>query len=115
MSAWTFIKPPSQYPSWTADLGGSYFDRIHSDGLKLHLVKRLEQLGHKVTLEPIEAAKPHDLVTQEISPAVLIFCDPLEKRKKIGADLIPGEEKVIESFSGKEPIPATFLSGSQRG
>jgi hypothetical protein len=32
------------------DLGGNYFDRIHSDGLKRHyLVKRLEQLGHKVT------------------------------------------------------------------
>jgi hypothetical protein len=33
------------------DLGGNYFDRIHSDGLKLYLVKRLQQLGHKVTLE----------------------------------------------------------------
>ena len=38
------------------DLGGNYFDRIHSDGLKRYLVKRLEQLGHKVTLEPIVAA-----------------------------------------------------------
>jgi transposase len=38
------------------DLGGNYFDRIHSDGLKRYLVKRLEQLGHKVTLEPMEAA-----------------------------------------------------------
>ena len=38
------------------DLGGNYFDRIHSDDLKRYLVKRLEQLGHKVTLEPIEAA-----------------------------------------------------------
>ncbi len=38
------------------DLGGNYFDRIHSDSLKRYLVKRLEQLGHKVTLEPIEAA-----------------------------------------------------------
>jgi hypothetical protein len=37
------------------DLGGNYFDRIHSDGLKRYLVKRLQQLGHKVTLEPIEA------------------------------------------------------------
>jgi transposase len=33
------------------DLGGNYFDRIHS-----YLVKRLQQLGLKVTLEPIEAA-----------------------------------------------------------
>ena len=38
------------------DLGGNYFDRIHSDGLKRYLVKRLQQLGHKVTLEPIETA-----------------------------------------------------------
>ena len=38
------------------DLGGTYFDRIHSDGLKRYLVKRLQQLGHKVTLEPMEAA-----------------------------------------------------------
>jgi hypothetical protein len=29
------------------DLGGDYFDRIHSDGLKRYLVKRLEQLGHR--------------------------------------------------------------------
>jgi len=38
------------------DLGGNYFDRIHSVGLWRYLVKRLEQLGHKVTLEPMEAA-----------------------------------------------------------
>jgi transposase len=38
------------------DLGGNYFDRIHSDGLKRYLVKRLQQLGNKVTLEPMEAA-----------------------------------------------------------
>jgi len=38
------------------DLGGNYFDHIHSDGLKRYLVKRLQQLGHKVTLEPMEAA-----------------------------------------------------------
>jgi transposase len=38
------------------DLGGNYFDRIHSDGLKRYLLKRLQQLGHKVTLEPMEAA-----------------------------------------------------------
>jgi transposase len=37
------------------DLGGNYFDRIHSEGLKRYLVKRLQQLGHKVTLEPMEA------------------------------------------------------------
>ena len=38
------------------DLGGNYFDRIHADGLKRYLVRRLQQLGHKVTLEAIEAA-----------------------------------------------------------
>ena len=38
------------------DLGGDYFDRIHSDSLKRYLVKRLQQLGHKVILEPMEAA-----------------------------------------------------------
>jgi transposase len=38
------------------DLGGNYFDRIHSDGLKRYLVKRLEQLGHKVTLDAVVAA-----------------------------------------------------------
>ena len=37
------------------DLGGNYFDRIHSDGLKRYLVKRPQQVGHKVTLEPMEA------------------------------------------------------------
>lgn len=33
------------------ELGGGYFDQIHSEGLKRHLVQRLEGLGHKVTLE----------------------------------------------------------------
>jgi transposase len=37
------------------DLGGTYFDRIHSEGLKRYLVKRLQQLGQKVALEPMEA------------------------------------------------------------
>jgi len=38
------------------DLGTDYFDRLHADGLKRYLVKRLEGLGHKVTLMPQEAA-----------------------------------------------------------
>jgi transposase len=38
------------------DLGGDYFDRIDSDGLKRYFVRRLEKLGHKVTLVPIKAA-----------------------------------------------------------
>jgi transposase len=35
-----------------ADLGSSYFDRLHADGLKRYLVKRLESLGHAVILQP---------------------------------------------------------------
>lgn len=38
------------------DLGVDYFDRLHADGLKRYLIKRLEGLGHKVTLLPKEAA-----------------------------------------------------------
>jgi transposase len=37
------------------DLGGDYFDRLHSDGLKRYLIRRLENLGHKVALSPQEA------------------------------------------------------------
>ena len=33
------------------DLGADYFDRLNADGLKRYLVRRLEALGHKVTLE----------------------------------------------------------------
>ena len=35
-----------------ADLGSNYFDRLHAEGLKRYLVKRLESLGHSVTLAP---------------------------------------------------------------
>jgi hypothetical protein len=31
------------------DLGGDYFDRLRSDGLKHYYVKRLQQLGLSVT------------------------------------------------------------------
>jgi transposase len=34
------------------DLGGDYFDRLHADGLKRYLVRRLESLGHRVALLP---------------------------------------------------------------
>jgi transposase len=34
------------------DLGSNYFDRLNADGLKRYLVKRLESLGHSVTLQP---------------------------------------------------------------
>jgi transposase len=33
------------------DLGSDYFDRLNADGLKRYLVRRLEALGHKVTIE----------------------------------------------------------------
>jgi transposase len=33
------------------DLGSNYFDRLNADGLKRYLVKRLESLGHSVTLQ----------------------------------------------------------------
>ena len=36
------------------DLGNDYFDHLNSESLKRHLVKRLEKLGHKVTLEPLK-------------------------------------------------------------
>jgi len=34
------------------DLGGTYFDRLDPRRLTRYLVRRLERLGHKVTLEP---------------------------------------------------------------
>jgi transposase len=39
-----------------SDLGADYFDRLDSDRLTRNLVKRLEKLGHKVTLESQEPA-----------------------------------------------------------
>lgn len=38
------------------DLGGSYFDRLDPEHLTRYLVRRLERLGHKVTLEPVPTA-----------------------------------------------------------
>lgn len=35
------------------ELGENFFDRLHGDRLTRHLVKRLESLGHRVTLEPV--------------------------------------------------------------
>ena len=34
------------------ELGGDYFDQLHAERLKRHLVKRLESLGVSVTLQP---------------------------------------------------------------
>jgi len=38
------------------DLGPQHFDRLNETHLTRHLVKRLEHLGHKVTLEPAHVA-----------------------------------------------------------
>lgn len=38
------------------DLGPCYLERLEPERLTRHLVRRLERLGHKVTLEPNEAA-----------------------------------------------------------
>ena len=38
------------------ELGGDYFDRLQGERLTRHLVKRLESLGHRVTLEPAQKA-----------------------------------------------------------
>jgi transposase len=37
------------------DLGPDYLDQLHADRITRYLVKRLERLGHKVTLEPLAA------------------------------------------------------------
>jgi transposase len=39
-----------------AELGGDYLERLEPERLTRQLVKRLEKLGHKVTLEPQQAA-----------------------------------------------------------
>ena len=38
------------------ELGPQYFDRLNETHLTRHLVRRLERLGHKVTLEPPDVA-----------------------------------------------------------
>jgi transposase len=38
------------------DLGGDYLDKLAPERLTQQLVKRLERLGHRVTLTPQEAA-----------------------------------------------------------
>ena len=38
------------------ELGPDYFDRLHPESLTRYLVRRLEKLGHKVTLEPLQNA-----------------------------------------------------------
>ncbi|MFL6282440.1 MAG: transposase [Pyrinomonadaceae bacterium] len=38
------------------ELGGDYFDRQHTEGIQRHLIRRLERLGLKVTVEPLAEA-----------------------------------------------------------
>jgi transposase len=44
------LKEGSRYQ----DLGGSYFDRRNPESLTRYLVRRLERLGHQVTLQPLQ-------------------------------------------------------------
>ena len=37
------------------DLGGDYFEKRNKEQLQRHLVKRLERLGHQVSLQPVAA------------------------------------------------------------
>jgi hypothetical protein len=37
------------------EVSGNYFDHLHAERLKRHLVKRLEGLGLSVTLQPQQA------------------------------------------------------------
>jgi hypothetical protein len=39
-----------------SELGGNFLDRLEPQRRTRYYVKRLEQLGHKVTLEPVVAA-----------------------------------------------------------
>jgi hypothetical protein len=46
------LRKPSPDPQICALLSrNNYFDRLHADGLKRYLVKRLESLGLSVTLQ----------------------------------------------------------------
>ena len=38
------------------ELGGDYFDQQHTEGIQRHLIRRLERLGLKVTVEPLAEA-----------------------------------------------------------
>jgi hypothetical protein len=50
--AYHMLKNRCQYQ----ELGGDYFDRLRGDGLKRYYVKRLQQLGLTITVEPISAS-----------------------------------------------------------
>jgi hypothetical protein len=50
--AYHLLKRGTEY----IDLGGDYFDRRNEQYLQRTLVNRLERLGLKVTVEPLQAA-----------------------------------------------------------
>jgi transposase len=50
--AYHMLKNRCQYQ----ELGGDYFDRLRGDGLKRYYLKRLQQLGLNVTVEPTRAS-----------------------------------------------------------
>jgi len=50
--AYHMLKNRCQYQ----ELGGDYFDRLRGDGLKRYYLKRLQQLGLSVTVEPTRAS-----------------------------------------------------------
>ena len=50
--AYHMLKNRCQYQ----ELGGDYFDRLRGDGLKRYYVKRLQQLGLSVTVQPTSAS-----------------------------------------------------------
>ena len=50
IAAYHMLKKSTSYK----DLGGDFFDRLNPEQLSRHLVKRLERLGYKVTLEATE-------------------------------------------------------------
>lgn len=52
VSVYSMLKRGTRYQ----DLGIDYLDRLHTERLTRQLVKRLERLGHKVTLEQLPAA-----------------------------------------------------------
>lgn len=52
MIAYHLLKSGQPY----SDLGADYFDKLDTERVQRHHIKRLQQLGYEVTLTPKEAA-----------------------------------------------------------
>jgi len=52
VAAYYILRDGCQY----RELGGDYFERLNPEGMRNMLVKRLEKMGNKVTLEPLPQA-----------------------------------------------------------